>query len=137
MQLLAILFLASFSGNFSGTGKATFKSGRVYDCREIFLSMKESPAEFRLSQGGYKCGDLLHTEFDPFKFSIINGELVHQGKVFGTITQDELSYSVFDPEDGSTYNLRLNKTGTGIHYLERWHDGETIALVVEGNLAPL
>lgn len=137
MQLLAILLLASFSGKFSGTGKATFKSGRTYECREIFLNIKESPTEFRLSHGGYKCGDLLQTEFDPYKFSIVNGDLVHQGKVYGRISEKELSYSVYDPEDGSTYYLTLTRDATGIHYLEKWHDGEQIALTVEGKLSAL
>lgn len=134
MGLFAIILLASFSGKFSGTGKATFKSGRVYECREIFLNIKQSPQEFRLSQGGYNCGDLLNTEFDPFKFSIVNGDLVHENKIYGKISEKELSYSVYDPEDGSTYYLTLSKNAEGIHYLEKWHDGEEIALTVEGNL---
>jgi hypothetical protein len=136
MNLLAVLLLASFSGKFQGTGKAVFKSGRVYECKEIFLNIKESATDFQLIEGGYRCGDLLNTSFDPYKFSIKNGELVYQGKVYGKISDKELSYSVYDPEDGSTYYLTLERSSDGIHYLEKWHDGEQIALTVEGKLGP-
>lgn len=127
-------FGATFSGSFQGGGKAKFKSGRSYPCHEIFLRLEETQEYFRLREGGYKCGGLLNAEFDPFRFMIQDGRLVHQGETFGTINNEELTYSVYDPADGSTYRLRLTFSGDELHYFEDWHDGHEIALTVEGVL---
>lgn len=128
------LFFLFFSGSFSGTGEAHFKSGRKYLCQEIFLRLETTQTMFRLREGGYSCGDLLKASFDPFKMMVQNGQLFHENQVLGSISQEKLSYEIYDPEDGSTYSLKLIRTQDGMNYHEEWHDGETVALKIQGNL---
>lgn len=137
MNAFLFLLLFQFNGQFSGTGKASFSSGRTYECKEIFLNLKTSVQEFRLIDGGYKCGDLLHASFDPFRMTIKEGRLFDGNDELGTITEDELKYEIFDPEDGSTYRLKLSREDGQLHYYEEWHDGEKIALKINGFLHPL
>lgn len=137
MNALLFLLLFQFSGQYSGTGTAAFSSGRTYECREIFLSLETTEELFRLRDGGYKCGDLLHASFDPFRMTIRDGRLFNGADELGTISSDELKYEIFDPEDGSTYKLKLTKEESQIHYYEEWHDGEKIALKINGFLSPV
>lgn len=132
--LLLSLNAFSFSGKYSGQGKAMFKSGKSYDCREIFLHLSTTQFNFSLKEGGYNCGDFLKASFDSFSFNIKDGKLFHEGKAYGEINEKGLWYEVFDPEDGSTYRLNLFRTSSGLEYLEQWHDGETTALTVKGTL---
>jgi hypothetical protein len=134
MLVLETLLLATFSGSFFGTGKATYKNGHTYKCREISIRLDQKIDMLRLRDGGYQCGDFLNAAFDPFRFTIEEGKLIHEGQVYGKISDSELSYSVYDPEDQSTYFLTLTKTTLGLQYLEKWHDGQTIALTVSGDL---
>lgn len=133
----AFLFLLLFNGHYSGKGQAVFSSGRSYDCKEIFLSMATTSAEFKLKDGGYKCGDLLHASFDPFRMTVKQGKLYDGSTELGTISDKELNYKIFDPEDGSTYHLNLRYDLEKLQYTEEWHDGEKIALKINGLLSPL
>jgi hypothetical protein len=137
VNVLLFLLFFQFNGKFSGTGTAAYSSGRTYACREIFLSLETNPTLFRLKDGGYKCGDLLHASFDPFRMTIKEGRLFDGNDELGTITDDELKYEIFDPEDGSTYRLKLSMETGKIHYYEEWHDGEKIALKINGLLSPV
>lgn len=137
MNAFLLLLLFQFHGNFSGKGTAAFSSGRTYDCQEIFLSIATTPDMFRLKDGGYKCGDLLHASFDPFRMTIKEGKLFDGSTELGTINADELKYEIFDPEDGSTYRLTLTQEEGQLHYYEEWHDGQKIALKINGHLSPL
>jgi hypothetical protein len=140
MMRFILLFLtssplwASFNGSYSGGGQAIFASGTKYECTEIFLRLESDHKLFRLSEGGYICG-LLQAGFDSFKMTIKDGELWHEEQRLGTITDQDLSYQIYDPADGSTYNLRLKRMDSShIHYYEQWHDGEKIALTIKGIL---
>ena len=126
--------LAQFNGSFSGSGEAFFASGRRYQCTEIFLRLETTLEVFRLREGGYKCGGFLNAEFDPFRLSIRGGGLFHLEQQLGHISENQLDYQIFDPQDGSTYYLTLNREGDAISYFERWHDGEKIALTIRGIL---
>lgn len=137
MNAFLFFLLFQFNGKFSGTGTAAFSSGRTYECREIFLSLQTTEELFRLRDGGYKCGDLLHASFEPFRMTIRDGRLFNGTEELGTISSDELKYEIFDPEDGSTYKLKLTKEESQIHYYEEWHDGEKIALKINGFLSPV
>lgn len=117
-------------------GKAVYSSGKIYECQEIFLDVRTTKDQFQLNDGGYRCGDLLHASFDPFKFIIKDGKLTHHDEVMGTITDSELKYEAHDPDDGSTYRLKLIQVNTDIEYFEEWFDGEKIALTVKGKLSP-
>lgn len=134
LLLISTPLWASFNGSYSGSGKAVFASGTEYECSEIFLRLESDEEFFRLREGGYIC-DLLQAGFDSFKMAIKNGELWHEEQKFGTISEKDLSYKIYDPADGSTYNLHLKKIGSSqIHYHEEWHDGEKIALTIKGIL---
>lgn len=137
MNTLLLLLLLQFNGNYSGTGTAAFSSGRTYKCQEIFLSLATTPDMFRLKDGGYRCGDLLHASFDPFRMTIKEGKLFDGSAELGVISEDELKYEIYDPEDGSTYSLILTKEEGQLHYHEEWHDGEKIALKIDGYLTPV
>lgn len=135
LVLLTSTITHAFTGSFSGQGKAVFASGRIYECPEIFLRLETSKDLFRLREGGYKCGGLLQASFDPFKLSIRDGKLWNQNDELGSISNREVKYQIYDPEDGSTYFLTLTKNSQGeIHYYEQWHDGEKIALTIKGLL---
>lgn len=140
MKYLSLFFLtlpawAQFSGDYTGTGTAVFKSGRQYECSEIYLRLEQTQNLFRLRDGGYHCGDLLQASFDPFKLTIRDGKLWNVEEELGSVNEQILTYKIFDPEDGSTYQLKLTKLPSGgIHYYEDWHDGEAIALKVHGDL---
>lgn len=132
--LISCPLWASFNGNFSGVGKAIFASGSKYECSEIFLRLESDQELFRLREGGYSCA-LLQAAFDSFKMTIKKGELWHDGQRLGSISDQDLSYQIYDPADGSTYNLWLKKINSShIHYHEQWHDGEKIALTIKGLL---
>lgn len=136
LLLISFQVQASFTGSYSGTGRAVFASGRGHECTEIFLRLETTTDLFRLRDGGYKCGGLLNASFDPFKMSIRAGKLWHLEQELGTISDNEINYQIYDPEDGSTYYLTLTKNERGeIQYYERWHDGEKIALTVKGQLS--
>lgn len=137
MNTLLLLLLLQFNGNFSGKGIAAFSSGRTYNCQEIFLSLATTPYMFRLKDGGYRCGDLLHASFDPFRMNVKEGKLFDGSDELGTIDTNGLQYEIFDPEDGSTYSLTLTKENNGLRYHEEWHDGEKIALKINGYLTPV
>ena len=132
--LLTFPAYASFSGSYSGPGRAVFASGRVYECSEIFLRMAVDSENFRLREGGYICG-MLQASFDAYRLTIKDGSLWHKDQLLGQIDEQVMSYEIFDPQDGSTYRLRLHKNGPQeIAYFEEWHDGEKIALTVKGLL---
>ena len=136
--LLSLPVYANFSGKFSGTGRAVFSTGRVYECREIFLDLENTNEKFSLHEGGYRCGDLLHASYDPFFLTIRNGKLFHQETELGSISNKKLTYTIIDLSDGSTFRLTLQKNEENqIHYLEEWHDGEKIALTIKGTLKSL
>lgn len=142
MKLFALLLLttnafAGFTGSFSGQGEAVFASGRRWPCHEVFLRIETRPGLFRLREGGYNCGELLNANFDPFKMTIRDGSLFDHDTKLGTITDQELDYRIYDPEDGSTYHLKLKKIDDDIQYFEEWHDGEKIALTVKGKLSKI
>lgn len=129
-----LLFALFFSGTFMGSGKALFASGKTYQCREIFLQIKSTPSDFKLSEGGYKCEDL-EASFDPFRFSIVKGDLVHENRVYGNISQDILEYRMYDGSDDSTYHLKLQRISSyEFSYLEEWFDGDKLALTIQGAL---
>src|SRR3989344_8391106 len=134
---LSLPALAGFHGRYSGKGLAVFHSGNRYECTEIFLRLETSATEFQLQEGGYNCG-FLKASFDAFKLSIRNGKLYHKEQELGSISQNEIKYSIYDPEDGSTYflTLKLNDSQE-ISYDERWYDGQKWALTLKGNLLPL
>ena len=137
LLLLTPLLGFSMSGKFSGKGVARYASGREYPCSEIFLSLHKTPERFYLNEGGYICG-LLQAGFDHFQMDIKNGELFHQGQKLGEISDHKITYSIFDPEDNSTYFFTFTKLEQNkFHYFEEWHDGEKIALKVEGFLQKL
>ncbi len=132
--LLSLPLYASFTGSYSGTGRAVFASGRVYECSDIFLRMHVDAENFRLREGGYICG-ILQASFDAYRLTIKDGSLWHKDKLLGIINEQEMRYEIFDPLDGSTYRLQLYKKGPyEIAYFEEWHDGEKIALTVKGRL---
>lgn len=125
---------ASFTGSYSGTGRAVFASGRIYECSDIFLRLEVDAHNFRLREGGYICG-ILQASFDAYRLTIKDGQLWHQDQLLGRITQEEMNYEIFDPTDGSTYRLQLSHHAPNeITYFEEWHDGEKIALTVKGRL---
>lgn len=135
--LLSFPVFADFNGKYSGTGAAVFHTGKRYECTEVFLDVDTSEKSFKLYQGGYICG-FLKAAFDAFEFTIKDGVLFHGELEMGSISQKELKYHYYDPEDGSTFYLTLLKDNEGqIHYLEEWHDGEKIALTVKGDLKSL
>lgn len=134
LLLLTPILGFSMTGKFSGKGIARYASGREYQCSEIFLSLKQTTNRFYLNEGGYICG-LLQAGFDNFKMDIRNGELFHQDQKLGVITDQEIKYSIYDPEDNSTYFFAFTKLDEKrFHYFEEWHDGEKIALKIEGTL---
>lgn len=133
LLLISVPTFAQFSGKFSGQGTAIFHTGKRYECSEIFLKLATSPKLFTLHQGGYNCG-FLKASFDPFSFSIKNGKLFYGNLEMGGISDKELTYHYFDPEDGSTYYLTLTNDNGQIHYSEEWYDGEKTALTVKGDL---
>ena len=134
ITLLLLPTLAqAFTGKFSGQGMAHYSTGRNYQCSEIFLHLKISEQELRLHEGGYICG-FLQAGFDQFKIDIRAGQLWHQDQLLGTITEDQITYQIYDPSDNSTYYFSLIKKPQSLHYFEEWHDGEKIALKVEGEL---
>lgn len=132
--IFSLSAFGAFTGTFQGKGIAKFKSGRSYECEEIFLRMDVSTEFFKLREGGYNCSGFLNAQFDAFKMMILNGQLLNNNEVLGQITDKELSYQIFDPEDGSTYRLELSMINHELHYREEWHDGKEIALVVLGTL---
>lgn len=135
--VLSLPALAGFQGRYSGKGQAVFHNGNRYECTEIFLKLKTSESDFHLKEGGYNCG-FLKASFDAFKLTIKNGKLYHREQELGSISQDEVKYSVYDPEDGSTYFLALKLNDSHeIFYDERWHDGRKWALTLKGHLLPL
>jgi hypothetical protein len=133
--LASLSVFAQWNGSFIGEGRAVFASGRVYECSEIFLRLERSTDAFRFREGGYACGDLLQAAFDAFKFTLKGNKLFIKDQEVGTVTDEKFDYSLFDPEDGSTYHLELTRNSAGeIFYEENWHDGERIALTVKGLL---
>lgn len=141
MKYLFLLFItlpawAQFNGMYSGTGSAVYHSGNRYECTEIFLRLETSASFLKIREGGYNCG-FLKASFDAFKLTIKDGKLFHQNQQLGSITDQVVEYQVFDPEDGSTYFLNLRNENNEIHYVEKWHDGEKIALTVKGVLKSL
>lgn len=134
LLLLTPILGFTMTGKFSGKGIARYASGREYQCSEIFLSLKQTSDRFYLNDGGYICG-FLQAGFDNFKMDIRNGELYHQNQKLGVITEQEIRYSIFDPEDNSTYFFTFTKLDEKkFRYFEEWHDGEKMALKVEGIL---
>jgi hypothetical protein len=134
LLLISTSVFADFNGSFSGSGEAIFASGRRYQCSEIFLRLETSAELFRLREGGYKCGGFLNASFDPFKLRIRDGRLYHKDQELGLISEKEMEYQIYDPEDGSTYFLSLKWVDEQLLYSETWHDGKKIALVVRGTL---
>lgn len=126
---------ADFTGNFSGKGNAEFSSGNHYDCQDIFLSIRTDKTSFKLLNGGYRCGDLLHANFDPFTLSLKDGILWEGDVKRGTLSKNELHYEIFDPEDNSTYHLNLTLSPIGImSYDESWSVAGITLLTVTGQL---
>lgn len=120
----------------SGPGLAQYASGRIYQCSEIFLDITIREDALTLHQGGYICGHL-QASFDPFQMEIHHGKLMYQGQELGSISKEELRYEIYDPNDNSTYFFSLKKEANGLRYFEEWHDGEKIALKINGLLFPL
>lgn len=134
LVLLTPVLGFSMTGKFSGKGIARYASGKEYQCSEIFLSLKKTTDRFYLNEGGYICG-FLQAGFDNFKMDIKEGKLFHQGQELGMISDEKIQYSIFDPEDNSTYFFTFTKLDDKrFRYFEEWHDGEKIALKVEGTL---
>ena len=124
---------ANFSGKFQGTGQAIFRSGKLYPCTEIYLHLKQDENSFKLIDGGYRCG-LLQASFDPFTMTVKGEDLFIKDVPVGKITRESLSYSLLDPDDGSTYTLKLKKKDNSIEYSELWVDQVSKALTVDGLL---
>ncbi|HLT22944.1 MAG TPA: hypothetical protein VKZ84_05860 [Bacteriovoracaceae bacterium] len=133
VMLLLPSMALSFNGKLSGPGNAIYSSGTELPCSEIFLEMKVTQTSFELIQGGYICG-FLQAGFDSFKMDIRNGELWHKDQKLGYISDNKISYQVYDPADGSTYFFNLAKEQSGYRYFEEWDDGSKIALKVFGVL---
>lgn len=133
--LFSLPAFADFTGSFQGTGRAVFaKTGKAYECSEIFLRLKEKTDSFTFNEGGYICGDL-QASFDTFIFSVKEGKLFIKDKEVGSITPGLFEYTFYDPEDNSTYHLVLFKLSeTTLSYIETWHVGNTLALTVKGLL---
>lgn len=137
LLLISFPVFADFNGKFSGTGAAVFHSGKRYDCTEVFLDLESSQTSFKLHQRGYICG-FLKASFDAFEFKVKEGKLYYGDLEMGEISDQELNYHYYDPQDNSTYFLTLTQDGEGgIHYLKEWYDGEKLALTVKGKLSAL
>ena len=136
LLLLTPILSFAMTGKFSGTGIARYASGKVYECSEVFLNIKTTPTRFFLNEGGYICG-FLQAGFDNFKMDIKEGKLFHQDQELGSIDGESIKYSIFDPKDWSTYYFSFTKIDEkNYRYFEEWHDGEKIALKIEGILQP-
>ncbi|MFP5384519.1 MAG: hypothetical protein ACLGHN_00470 [Bacteriovoracia bacterium] len=136
MLIFSHFALASFDGKFQGPGKATFASGRNFVCPEVFLHLVQTKESLKILTGGYNCIDF-SAYFDPSSFEISSGELFYQGKKVGTLSENRIEISVFDPEDGSTYHLLLSRTVKGLTYQEKWLVENEVALEVTGDLSRL
>lgn len=131
---LPLQAMASFTGTFTGQGKATMHpSGKVRNCTHIYFQIEQTEKQLHVLAAGYECQDL-QAEFPEFKMKIEGGKLFSGTVQTGTITESELTLFTFDAEEEFTYDMQLIKRDNKIQFLERWTEGLKPALTVEGSL---
>jgi hypothetical protein len=122
---------------FQGKGLAHFqKTGKKYQCTEVFMHFETTSSKFKVFEGGYDCSPL-KASYDPFTLEIKSGKLYEKGEVVGDISSRETHLKKYDASDDSTFHLNLKLSPSEITYTEQWIDGQENALLITARLKRL
>jgi hypothetical protein len=112
-----------FTGSWKGKGQAIMKPGtpqaKTRKCSEITFQFDQDAAQFHLISGHYRCEDM-DSNYGTADFDIRGGVLIYKGQSIGTISNQRVTLSVPDPEDGTVFHLMLTSHAGSLDYVEQW-----------------
>lgn len=131
LYLLSIATLADFSGKWTGEG-SYYTARSKGECTEIFFQFKQTEKKLKILTGGYICG-MLQAEYPPSSFDIVEGTLIYDGEVVGSITDDQFTIEYL----GGVYKLNVKKEEDHLQYEEIWNEGDDLLVVQSSRLSIL
>lgn len=131
--LVSISAFADFSGNWKGQGHMVDGGGNMQQCKEVTFELTQTDANFALTSGVFDC-ELFRMKWMPMSLEIKDGELLSNGVIVGTISED-LLFARQQSENGLIGIYQAELIDGGLNFKETLTDAEgNIIFSVEADL---
>lgn len=132
--LFSFSAFANFDGTWKGQGHLIDGGGNMQVCNFVNFEITQSDTSFNMISGTFDC-ELFKMKWTPFALEIKDGELLNNGVVIGSISDDFLFARQQNTSNGLIGIYQAEIVGGGMNFKETVTDADgNIIFAVEADL---